>query len=91
MADIYMTKIPTGVREFVIMGPLCLGCCLLLYFLDSILPESITRHMKGGEQVKDIMTYRLEPVYDADTGKLKAYRKVLVTPSEEAAPPSISS
>lgn len=78
MAEFYMTKIPTGIREFVLMGPLCLGACVLVFFLDSLVPESMRSHMSGGVQRADMLSYRLEPVYDKETGRLKAYRKISV-------------
>jgi hypothetical protein len=80
MADIYMTKIPSGIREFVMMGPLCIAALVLVYNMDTLMPDSMRQHMSGDAPAKDIMTYRLEPVYDADTGRLKAYRKVLTAP-----------
>lgn len=61
------------------MGPLCLGACLIVYNMESLVPESMKQHMSGATPTQDIMSYKLEPVYDADTGRLKAYRKVLTS------------
>lgn len=76
IAEFYCSKIPTGVREFVVMGPLLLVTCIFVYNMQNFVPEKMGEHMHGNQQV-DMLTYRLEPQYN-EQGKLFAYRRVAI-------------
>lgn len=87
-AEFYMTKVPTGVREFGLIGPLLLVTFIAVYNMDYWVSDGLRVAMgKGGTmggdpttQAKDMLTYRLDPVYD-DHGKLMAYRRVSIAPT----------
>eukprot|EP00331_Platyophrya_macrostoma_P028647 CAMPEP_0176450790 /NCGR_PEP_ID=MMETSP0127-20121128/27376_1 /TAXON_ID=938130 /ORGANISM="Platyophrya macrostoma, Strain WH" /LENGTH=83 /DNA_ID=CAMNT_0017838573 /DNA_START=249 /DNA_END=500 /DNA_ORIENTATION=+ len=82
-----MTRVPTGVREFGLIGPLLFVTLIAVYNMDYWVSDGLSAAMgrggvMGGESVstlsKDMLTYRLDPMYD-EHGKLIAYRRVSTT------------
>ena len=70
----YSTKIPMGVREFVLTGPLLLITFAIAYYIPSLVPaEQFTQGFTPHKQ--DMREYTLEPFYDAH-GQLKGYRRI---------------
>ncbi|KPA84501.1 putative mitochondrial hypothetical protein [Leptomonas pyrrhocoris] len=70
----YSTKIPMGVREFVVTGPLLLITFAIAYFIPYLVPaEQFTQGLTPHKQ--DMLEYTLEPFYDAH-GQLKGYRHI---------------
>lgn len=70
----YSTKIPMGVREFVLTGPLLLITFGIAYFIPYLIPaEQFTQGLTPHQQ--DMREYTLEPFYDAH-GQLKGYRHI---------------
>ncbi|KPI89615.1 hypothetical protein ABL78_1280 [Leptomonas seymouri] len=70
----YSTKIPMGVREFVVTGPLLLVTFAIAYFIPYFVPvEQFTQGLTPHKQ--DMREYTLEPFYDAH-GQLKGYRHI---------------
>lgn len=70
----YSTKIPMGVREFVITGPLLLITFTIAYFIPSLIDaEQFTQGLTPHKQ--DMREYTLEPFYDA-RGQIKGYRHI---------------
>ncbi|CAJ1032182.1 hypothetical protein, conserved [Leishmania lindenbergi] len=74
LSRFYSTKIPMGIREFVIAGPLLLATLGIAYFTPSLIPaEQFTQGLTPHTQ--DMHEYTLEPIYDAHGG-LRGYRRI---------------
>lgn len=70
----FYSKIPMGVREFVLTGPLLIITFGIAYFIPSLInAEQFTQGLTPHKQ--DMLEYTLEPFYDAH-GNIKGYRHI---------------
>jgi hypothetical protein len=80
----WMYKIPAGVREFLGFAPLIAIAYVLSSYFNEWFPD-IFRGASGNGRIfnyKPEGDYRLEPILDPVTGKLTAYRQILLKKPE---------